>query len=30
MSKVVNLVVFIDGTGNSNFKKPPEVKTNVS
>lgn len=29
MSKVVNLAVFIDGTGNSNFKKPPEDKTNV-
>lgn len=29
MSKVVNLSVFIDGTGNSNFKKPPEDKTNV-
>lgn len=29
MSKIVNLVVFIDGTGNSDFKKPPEAQTNV-
>ena len=29
MSKIVNLAVFIDGTGNSDFKKPPEGRTNV-
>lgn len=30
MSKIVNLVVFIDGTGNSSFKKPAKAKTNVA
>jgi len=30
MSKHVNLVVFIDGTGNNDFKKPIEEQTNVA
>lgn len=30
MSKYVNLVVFIDGTGNNDFKKPIEEQTNVA
>jgi len=29
VSGTVNLAVFIDGTGNSDFKKPPEDQTNV-
>ena len=30
MSKYVNLVVFIDGTGNNAFKQPIEKQTNVA
>ncbi len=29
MSRIVNLALFIDGTGNNDFKKPPEEQTNV-
>lgn len=30
MNKTVNLVVFIDGTGNNDFKMPHETQTNVA
>ena len=30
MSKFANLVVFIDGTGNNDFKKSVEEQTNVA